>query len=179
MKHMADVVPATHPSVEVWRARAYAMIGLRDLAERSLLRGLAEAPKHLKLRRALSRQYSQGKRFAEAAAVYHSIVRDYPSLTDAWRRLGALHLENGDPGAAIEALRSATRLRADDPKVWQLLSRCLDLLDRKDKAREARERAASLFSSDAAPVTTGWNTSTAALRLLRLAMYRLGARLRG
>ena len=27
MKHMADVVPATHPSVEVWRARAYAMTG--------------------------------------------------------------------------------------------------------------------------------------------------------
>ena len=179
MKHMADVVPATHPSVEVWRARAYAMIGLGNLAEQSLLRGLAEAPKHLKLRRELSRQYSQTKRFAEAAAVHRSIVRDYPSLAYAWRKLGELHFKNGDPGAAVEALRSATRLRADDLKVWKLLSRCLDPLDRKVEAREARERAASLCSSDGVPITIDWKTSTAPPRLLRLAMYRLRAELRG
>jgi Flp pilus assembly protein TadD len=174
MRNMADVVPTTHPSVEVWRASAYAMIGLGDLAEQSLLHGLAEEPKHLKLRQALSGQYSKTQRFAEAAAIHHSIVRDYPSLAEGWRRLGYLHLKNGDPGAALEALQRAKRLRHDDPKMWQLLSRCLDRLDRKDEAREARERAASLLSSETAPVNTGWNISTAALRLLRSAMYRLG-----
>jgi tetratricopeptide (TPR) repeat protein len=174
MKHVADVVPATHPSVEVWRARAYAMMGHGDLAERSLQRGLAEAPKHLKLRQELSRQYRRGRRFAEAAAVHHSIVRDYPFLRDHWRRLGELYLKTGDPGAAVEALQSASRLGPDDARELQLLSRCLDLLDRKNEAREARERAALLLASETTPVNTGWNISTAALRLLRSAMYRLG-----
>jgi predicted Zn-dependent protease len=148
MHHLADAVHATHPSVEVWRAKAYVILGLADLAEQALLRGLAEAPKHYRLRLWMARQYSQKKRFAEAVAINASIVRDYPSVASAWRNLGAMHLKNADPNAAIAALQSAARINPNDPKVWLLMSRGFNRLNRKVEAHEARERAASLVPLD-------------------------------
>jgi membrane associated rhomboid family serine protease len=64
------------------------------------------------------------------------------------RRVGFLHAQKGDHRAAIEHLLVATDMDPDDPLSWLMLASSYDALGDAEKARKARERAASVKAEE-------------------------------
>ena len=83
-------------------------------------------------------------RLAEAERLYRKLVRKAPRHGEAWYALGTLCLQQGDAGAAIEALHRAVRLHPANADGHLNLGHAWMLLDDLEAACASFDRAASL-----------------------------------
>jgi len=80
----------------------------------------------------------------EAMAAFEKAINIDPKLAEAHYALGLLLQRKEDWGRACESFEEAIVLESDNPRSHYYLSRCYDVLGKKDKSRHHRERAREL-----------------------------------
>lgn len=83
-------------------------------------------------------------RLAEAEGAYRRVLADHPHHPDALHLLGALALQGGRPGEAVEWMRQAIRSAPDNAACFSNLASALRRLGRRDEAAAACRRALAL-----------------------------------
>ena len=89
-------------------------------------------------------QHQTAGRYAEAEAVYRSLLAAYPGHPDVLRHLGVLEFQRGDAAAAEAVLRRALAAAPNDPGTHYNLALILHKQERDDEALALLRRAAEL-----------------------------------
>ncbi|GAA0615547.1 hypothetical protein GCM10010174_36690 [Kutzneria viridogrisea] len=84
----------------------------------------------------------------KAVALLRPVAVAHPRQQEVWCRLAAAHLDRGDPGAALDAVRRALRLTGDRAWAHRLASRALSRMGRHEEAVSAARHALREAPSD-------------------------------
>lgn len=122
--------------------------GLQDLehARQSLASdpsGIFMVPISVRLLGAGSTYLALG-RFAEARAIYHTLVQNAPHYVTGWLNLGLCELQANHYEQAIHALTQTTRLRPESTLAWLWLGKTYEAKGDKTQAAMAQQKAKSI-----------------------------------
>ena len=108
---------------------------------------MAPAPLQLEFLEAV-RQHQAGN-LAQAEKVYHKVLAAVPRHPDALHLLGAIALQRGQSQAAVNLIRRAIEIKADDADYYANLGSALLKLEQWEPAADALKNALRLKPGDA------------------------------
>ena len=137
----AAAADETRAEAQYLAAQTQLMKGDQEAAQRLLKSALARDPSHVGANNDLAWLLaSTGQQLDRALSLAERAVRVGPSA-DTLDTLGYVHLERGDPAAAVSALGKALEARPDSPSIEYRLGVALAATGDKEKARAVLTRA--------------------------------------
>ena len=131
--------PVTNESVEA------GILTIRQALRASPAFQQHDAPTHLRLAEILSQQGDPNGAIEE----YHAAIELDPTMAEAYRGLGAVHIDTHQWSEAEDALRAGTRLDGTDSQTFYWLGRALMAQQKFSDAIAALTTATNLNSQDA------------------------------
>lgn len=128
-----SIRPSLHPAR---LALGGALVDLHRPAEaiEHLERAVAEAPQDSESRRLLGRAYQEANRFFEGERTLTALVKQDPGDWESWASLGILLYNNNYYARALDALRTALKIRPANPRARLLEASSLAHLGKESEA---------------------------------------------
>jgi tetratricopeptide (TPR) repeat protein len=95
-----------------------------------------------------ARELARGGKLAEAESLLRRLGAEQPQQATVWIELGRVQLRRGNAAGAAESLERARDI-SPDPAIFPLLGQAYLLLERREEARRALERAVAHDPRDA------------------------------